>query len=272
MRTFCFWMATIALHPRHLQCMAGKLMANSSLDAVYCGWQRVPPSGAPWPCTLQLSLEVILFKYFAWHGYLPIHSCVLKRELALAVGAFDPSLSTCEDWDFFQRVARAGARFGRVKKALAYYHIRPGSASQNNRRYLSDAFLVVGRGYGSDPRVPTAAGAQEGRLSLPRDLAFYYQVIYNAAKEIGAGRDALDFLDTEGLQTAPRLSAAVVANLILETLSIGANRSGSGLASYPLWSSVSAPLAAFLAARVPNCAHGLAFNTLQYLKKTSPLD
>ncbi|MBV9085251.1 MAG: glycosyltransferase family 2 protein, partial [Acidobacteriaceae bacterium] len=108
--------------PTHLERMAGMLMADSTLDAVHCGSQRILPSGVTGRPHLGSS-EADLFEYFACACHFAIHACILRRDLALAVGGFDPSLTTCEDWDLFQRVARTGARFARVPEVLAFYHI-----------------------------------------------------------------------------------------------------------------------------------------------------
>jgi glycosyltransferase involved in cell wall biosynthesis len=228
----------------HLERMVGMLAADSTLDAVHCGSQHILPSGAPGRPRLG-SDEPDLFQYFAFQCHFDIHACVLRRDLAMAVGGFDVSLTTCEDWDFFQRVARTGARFGRVPEVLAFYYIRPGSASQNSRRCVTDARVVVNRGHGRDARVRNAAEVHaEGRTPTDRDLAFYYTITAFAAQEIGAGRHGLNLLDDD-LPPAPNLSAAAIADTIHELLPIAANRSGE---EWPLlWSRVSTALAAFLA-------------------------
>jgi hypothetical protein len=71
--------------PTHLERMAGMLLANSRLDAVHCGWQRILPSGALGPPHLG-SDEEDLFEYFAFQCIFAVHACILRRELALAVG------------------------------------------------------------------------------------------------------------------------------------------------------------------------------------------
>ena len=158
-------------------------------------WQRFLPSGALGSPRLG-SDHQDLFEEFAFHCFFAIHACVLRRDLALAVGGFDASLTTCEDWDFFQRVARTGARFGRVPEILAFYQVRANSASQHSRRCATDARVVVERGHGRDPRMRIAAQVHaEGRDPAYRNLAVYYNVIYWAAQEIGEGRDGLDLLD-----------------------------------------------------------------------------
>ena len=122
--------------------MVGRLTADRTLHAVHCGSQHILPSGVYGPPRLGADQED-LFEYFAFQCVFPIHACVLRRDLAIAVGGFDAALTTCEDWDFFQRVARTGARFGRVPEILAYYQVRPNSASLNGRRCLADARVVL---------------------------------------------------------------------------------------------------------------------------------
>jgi peptidoglycan/xylan/chitin deacetylase (PgdA/CDA1 family)/glycosyltransferase involved in cell wall biosynthesis len=252
--------------PTHLERMVGKLVADSTLDAVHCGWQNILASGVSLRPHLG-SDEADLFPYFAFHCHFAIHACVLRRDLALAVGGFDVSLATCEDWDFFQRVARSGARFGRVPELLAFYHIRADSASRDGRRCVTDARVVLERGHRRDPRVRIAAKAHlEGAVATGRDLALYNIVMYWAIQEIGAGRDGLSLLDLEDLPPTPDLQSAAVADIIQELVPMAANRSEEDWPS--LWSRVSVPLAAFLTrleakARVP----ALAFATLRHLEE-----
>jgi peptidoglycan/xylan/chitin deacetylase (PgdA/CDA1 family)/glycosyltransferase involved in cell wall biosynthesis/SAM-dependent methyltransferase len=252
--------------PTHLERTMWMLDADPTLDAVHCGSQCILPSGVTGRPHLG-SDEADLFQYFAFHCHFAIHACVLRRALALAVGGFDVTLTTCEDWDFFQRVARTGARFGRVPEILAFYHLREDSASRDSRRCVMDARVVIDRGHSRDPRREIAG---EGRVATNRNLALYYVIIYFAAQEIGAGRSGLDLLEVEELPAAPDLSPAVVADTIQEFLPLAANRPEK---DWPvLWSRFSAPLGAFLAkletrARVP----ALAFSTLQHLEKKTLL-
>jgi glycosyltransferase involved in cell wall biosynthesis/peptidoglycan/xylan/chitin deacetylase (PgdA/CDA1 family)/predicted TPR repeat methyltransferase len=252
--------------PTHLERMLGELSSDSTLDAVHCGWQNILPSGAS-ARAHHGSGEGDLFQYFASHCHFAIHSCVLRRDLALAVGGFDVSLATCEDWDFFQRVARTGARFGRVPDVLAFYHMRADSASRDGRRCVTDACVVLDRGHARDPRLRIASKAHlEGTDSSGRDIAIYNMIIYWAAQEIGAGREGLNLLDLDNLPPAPGLQAAAVAEIIQEQVPLAANRSEEDWPN--LWSQVSIPLAAFLAkleakSRVPR----LAFIALRHLEK-----
>lgn len=251
--------------PTHLESMVGKLAADPTLGAVHCGSQYVLSSGVTGRPRLGPD-ETDLFRYFAFQCVFDIHACLLRRDLAIAVGGFDPALSTCEDWDFFQRVARTGARFGRVPETLAFYHIRPGSASRDSRRCVTDAREVINRGHGPDSRLSNAAEAhRQGEIHFDRDLSFYYTLTAFAAQDIGSGHDALDLVDAD-LSPAPELSAEFLADIIQELLPVAANHSEK---EWPLlWHKVSVPLAAFLnKLEVQACAPGVAFAALRYLEK-----
>jgi peptidoglycan/xylan/chitin deacetylase (PgdA/CDA1 family)/SAM-dependent methyltransferase/GT2 family glycosyltransferase len=252
--------------PIYLERMAGALSVNPSLDAVHCGWQYVLASGSLGRPQLG-SDATDLFQHFAYHCHFAIHACVLRRDLALGVGGFDSSLTTCEDWDFWQRVARTGARFGHVPEVLAFYYVRSDSASRDNRRCLMDACTVVERAHRANPHLRGVVGAHpEGLIPDCRDFALYNMVIWCGAREIGAGRDGLDFLDIQDLSPAPGLSAAIVAECILEDLPIGADRSEMDWPA--LWSRVEAPIGVFLAKlEARTRAPALGFATLRLLEK-----
>jgi glycosyltransferase involved in cell wall biosynthesis len=250
----------------HLERMVGMFLRDSTLDAVHCGWRRVFPSGDLGPPDMAPDQED-LFEYFAFRCAFIIHSCVVRRELALAVDGFDASLTTCEDWDFFQRVARTGAHFGRVSEVLAFYHFRSNSASQDNRSLLTDARVVVDRGHGRDLRTSIAAQVHaEGRDPAYRNLALYYIVTYLAALEIGAGRDGLGLLYIGDFPPVPNLLPEAVAGIIRESLPTALNRSEQ---DWPVfWNQVNAPLVAFLLRlEAQSSAPALAFAALRHLEK-----
>src|SRR5260221_2264843 len=252
--------------PVHLEHMLEKLSSDPALDAVHCGWQDILPSGEPGRPHFG-SGEGDLFQYFACDCHFAIHACVLRRDLAVAVGGFDISLGTCEEWGFFQRVARTGAQFGRVPEVLAYYHRRTDSASRDGLRLMTDSLVVLNRGHGPDSRLRIASEAHvQGAAPGGRDRALYNLIIYWAAQEIGSGRDGLDLLDIEDLSPLPDLRAAAVSEIIQGQVPMAANCLEKDWPS--LWTQVNAPLAVFLAkleakARAPR----LAFIALRHLEE-----
>jgi hypothetical protein len=68
----------------------------------------------------------------------------------LRSGGFDIGYITCEDWDLWERLARAGARFGSIATDVACYHMRHGSASLAAPQMLADELRVITTGHSTD--------------------------------------------------------------------------------------------------------------------------
>lgn len=58
---------------------------------------------------------------------IPIHAILLKRELAVNVGGFDPLIKTCAVWEFWIRAAAQSLKFTHIGKSLALYENTPPS-------------------------------------------------------------------------------------------------------------------------------------------------
>jgi glycosyltransferase involved in cell wall biosynthesis len=96
------------LLPQHLERMTEALLADPTLDAVYCGWARVTPNGEVIERE-EFHQPVDLFSVFACRPLFPPFACVIRRSLVEAVSGFDTSFRTGQDWDFWQRITRTGA-------------------------------------------------------------------------------------------------------------------------------------------------------------------
>jgi len=76
-------------------------------------------------------LVALLFKDFVGNG----SNGVFRRRLFEDAGAFDEQLPSCEDLDFWLRIAALGCwRFERIKQNLVYYRVRPSGLSFNLAR------------------------------------------------------------------------------------------------------------------------------------------
>jgi peptidoglycan/xylan/chitin deacetylase (PgdA/CDA1 family)/GT2 family glycosyltransferase len=176
--------------PRHLERLTGVLESDRDLDAAYCGWTYVTVDGNEAFGAFGGAYGD-LFVPHAEYCFSVVHTYLASRALIATVGGFDTSLQSCEDWDLWQRIARAGARFGTVRDKLAAYRIRPGSMTSRGARLLADGLEVIRRGHAADPRVPRPHPVYPNglpRAGLPRcelDL-----VCTCAGYEIGGGRDA----------------------------------------------------------------------------------
>ena len=75
---------------------------------------------------------------------------IVRHAAVRGVGGFDPNFTSCEDWDFFTRLAAAGGRFGRVDPVVAHYRAVPGgrmieddaALAENGARVLAHPYLA----------------------------------------------------------------------------------------------------------------------------------
>jgi peptidoglycan/xylan/chitin deacetylase (PgdA/CDA1 family) len=240
----------------HLERMTSVLASDTSLDAVQCGWVRVTPDGRRVDEHFHEG-SGDLFNVFTRCCAFAVHACIVRRSLVEAVGGWDTSLRTCEDWDLWQRVARTGARFGELHEVLALSSMRPGSASQDGRRYMADGVRVISQAHASDPRVQPdarhAAGAPGGELPN----ALFDFVSWPAALVLGAGEDARSLLDELLVAEDPTLDADSVAQCILTAALLPHALPPE---AWPdLWPTIEARLEPFLIALEQRSrAHGLA--------------
>lgn len=87
----------------------------------------------------------------------PPVSHFIRRELANKLGSFDPILKSCEDWDFWIRAGKMGAKIYTVPEVLVGYRYVPKSMSRNPR-VMYDALSEVSRRAGAfDSRLPEEA-------------------------------------------------------------------------------------------------------------------
>lgn len=178
--------------PQFLATMTAILGSDPTLDAVHCGWRRVSPAGGVM-FEEYGSDDVDLFPLLSRTCPFAIHACLVRRSRVTECGGFDASLRTCEDWDLWQRIARAGARFAACPEILAVYRARPQSASMDGRQMMADGLQVIARAFGPDLRVPQPLPCYE--RGLPPDTlpaARVDNLIWQAGLLLGAGHEAND--------------------------------------------------------------------------------
>ncbi|OUL28411.1 glycosyl transferase family 2 [Nostoc sp. T09] len=205
------------LAPQHLEKMTAALAADSSLDAVHCGWSRVAADGTLYNQKYAPALAD-MFPLFVRSCAFVIHACLIRKSLIEAVGRFDTSLCICEDWDLWQRIARSGARFGAVREILALYRMRPSSLSRNGNQFFTDAIRVLTQGYSSDPRVPNphhdyVDGLKSNQLASQK----LYWASWCAGLFLGVGQDARHLLQLIKDEYARNLDPLWIAECIFES-------------------------------------------------------
>ena len=208
------------LEPRALELLAGAAAADPGLDAIYGAWARVGPDAVRrrdelWPRPAALFAELARRPVFA------VNSCLFRRALFEIIGPFDPSLATCEDWDFWQRLARTEARFAAVGQRVARYRVRPGSASLDGRRMLADAIEVIARGHSSDPRVlrPHPDRAQ-GRPPEQAPGAMLLMACWCAGRVLKQGGDPRALLEQIPGHTRAEVEPAWAGEALLDALTV----------------------------------------------------
>ena len=139
--------------PAHLEQLLGVAISRPHLGAVHSGWIRVRGSRDLFREEFGPSVGD-LFDVLAARPAFALHSCLVRRSVTVEAGCFDSALGGwAEDWDLWQRVARAGTQFGNVAKATAIYRMRSGSRSSNVKGILECGLKTIRRGHDADPRV-----------------------------------------------------------------------------------------------------------------------
>jgi len=210
------------LLPQHLERMTEALLADPTLDAVYCGWARITPN-AEFIEEEGFYQMGDLFAVFARRPLFPPLACVVRRSLVEAIGGFDTSFRTGQDWDFWQRITRTGARFGAIREVLGYYRMRPGSVSTHAPlQFFTDGLRLITLGHSPDPRVPNPDPAHAGGLPA-QDLpgVRLNWVCWPAGLVLGRGEDARPLLEAVKEDRYPGLDPFDVAYCIFRAVPIG---------------------------------------------------
>lgn len=252
--------------PSHLEKLTAILASDPSIDAVHCGWRRVNIEGV----TIFEEFgsdDSDLFPLLARTCPFAIHACLVRRSLVREVGSFDPSLRTCEDWDLWQRLARAGARFAALPEILACYRARPNSASMDGRQMFSDGFKVIGRAFTCDPRVPKPTPRYAPGLS-PETLpsARLDNLIWQAGLILGAGHDATELLQAVSNDPPVSLVPESTACSLFEALLLPTASPQDSW--WRLYRSIALPIERFLTAlETHNRQKGVARTILNVLER-----
>ena len=231
------------LLPNALQTLARAARDDETLDVITGGWSRVAADGTVLEPEYCNSTDDV-FPVFARHNALPIHGAIVRRA-ALPLEPFDPSLKTCADWDFWQRLARAAVKFGRVQEVVAHYRMRAGSASFAIESLWPDGLRVIAQGHAEDLRVANARHMQGAPNEQLSDARFEF-ACWVGGLLIGQDRDPLALLRDLGAERDPGLDPEIVALQLFQTVPLATARSPA--AWDELWPKVSAAIATFLAA------------------------
>ncbi len=231
------------LHPRCLQWME-EALDGGAVDAVLCGWRFVDAAGHPGP-EHPCPAEEDLFPPLAAHPLFPAAACLVRKSRVEEAGGFDPDLPACGAWALWQRIARSGARFGRLAEPLVGCRLRPQAAEA----LWLEGLEVIARAHAADPRVPFptpvhAAGRPPAELG-PARLRF---AAWCAGLALGQGSDPRAILGRLGGPSellAGGLDPASIARAFAAAIPLGAGRTEDAWGS--LWPEIEERLEGFLA-------------------------
>lgn len=110
----------------HVECLVSNPEVDIPLGRVLWFYDNRPDCLFEWDRMSHYQAKDFL-REMVYEGFILIHSALSRRACLDRVGGFDESLSDCEDWDYWLRVAYSGARFAHPPgPAVVYYRVREG--------------------------------------------------------------------------------------------------------------------------------------------------
>jgi GT2 family glycosyltransferase len=167
--------------------------ADPGAGLVYSGWRYIDADGDPLPQRGWSREEGDVLGRLLLGNLIHPHAALVRRSLVEAVGAFDESLTSVEDWDLWLRITMAGARWRCVDQPLLEYRVRSDGMHANPKRMLRNRVAVLDKTFAQ----------LEGASDLVRTRPRAYQNAYLEAACDYAGMDAMeDALSTMTTATA----------------------------------------------------------------------
>ena len=168
----CFLDVDDYLSPEYAQTMAEALISSRATVA-YCGWQNIGAHGrsndpyVPPDYEAGSKLESFLRSASPW----PVHAAMVRADVLRETGGFNESLPTCEDYEFWLRVALPRP-IVRVPHVMAFYrHHGQAQMSSNRWRQARYTWLIKRDFIKRSPQL--VAGISSHRLRELVDGALY---------------------------------------------------------------------------------------------------
>ena len=151
-----------------------------------------------------------------------IHAVIVRKEMVVNVGGFDPGLATNEDWDLWLRCARIGAKFAVVPRKLAFYWWTPGSLTMSASQMTRDFQTVLSRARRPDPRL--AGGGSVAPFNNSGE-SLCVAGLWNALSSIARGGRAEDVLEAIMEPFYVPWNLADAGGAMVDGIAVGAGRS-----------------------------------------------
>ncbi len=164
------WLVTNAIE-RHMQ-----VREMTKAAVTVSGWREVLPDGADVLVRQTVDVSGDIFHQLLRGNLAIVHSFVSDTAAVRAVGGFDGTLRSCEDWDVWLKLAAIGCSFAPVSGSLAIYRKAPGTVSTNHQRMYDTAEIVVRRHSQLHGRCPICREAATAAMDYWADSYFRWQV------------------------------------------------------------------------------------------------
>lgn len=184
------------------------LRQNPAVDLVHCGYHRINEASqwqdSVWSFPAGKTCQQLLTSNFIWSG-----GPLLRRSCLQSGLQFDEVLPTCEDWDFWLRLAQAGYRFAALATPLGTYLQSPDGLSADLVQMETGALRFLEKTWSQLPSSSeyTAAKAQ----------AYSQMFLWLAVRAYGSGQWATGqqtLLQAINWQAAWHVQPALLLNLL----------------------------------------------------------
>lgn len=177
-------------HPDKLANHVARLESTTEVGVVYSASRTIRDDGSPTFIYLNGKpvksdpLLALLCKNFVGHG----SNAMFRRCLVDEVGEFDEGLRSCEDIDFWLRVALTRRwQFFREPRVLCYYRVRPSGLSFNVAQMQHYYEQVIQGTYKRSPELVEPM--------LPTAYAYMYRYLARLCLQGGDAEQARNFVD-----------------------------------------------------------------------------
>lgn len=198
--------------PEYVRDQLGRMEADPSIDLLYPNgmiFGGTPLDGslgrtdteADGPVTLDALIE---------GTKVVTNIAMMKREIVIRAGGWDPAVRHAEDFDLWMRIAALGARIVYNPNVLAGYRIRPGSQTEDS------VSMYAGQIYACEKALRTQTLTEKQRQLLQHRVAWA-----TAHRHVVEGKAALAAGDAAGAREHFELSFPIAGNRKLQLILAG---------------------------------------------------
>jgi GT2 family glycosyltransferase len=141
-------------YPRKLECLLDAFRLHPDAGLIYSGLNCVDRHGATlWPANIR-GVHGDGYAAVLEGNFIANSAAVVRRACLTSVGRFDGSLSGCEDWDFWIRLARQYPMYLVPEVLVAYEYLSEGRVTSRHLVWLQAIDEVLTKALAADPDLP----------------------------------------------------------------------------------------------------------------------